>query len=73
MDTSTLKSILVGIFSIATTVIPILGTLIPPNATKDDAHPCELDAMEIARVRAAMLGHNSSCSYNQTIGSVINW
>ena len=73
VDMKTLQSILGGIITIATTIIPILTALIVPTSTDDDAGPCSLSPMETTRVRAAMLGHNSSCDYNQTLASILEW
>ena len=32
---------------------------------------CELSAMQLAGIQAAMMGRNASCAYNMTVGQVL--
>jgi len=69
LDMNTLKSIFAGMFGFLATVLPLFLALryVPASRT----HACDLSDTQITRIKAAMLGSNDTCSFNQTINDVL--
>lgn len=74
-----LKSATVKLYSVLSGIITLLATMdtlataepTSASAIGDGATACNLTTTEVLRVRAAMLGHNESCGYNMTLGSIL--
>ena len=68
LTTGTLVNILVFIFSLATTVVPIFIGLIPKSIEYDPVDEmCALNVIEAERARAALQGLNATCAHNMTL------
>ena len=68
LTTGTLVNILVFIFSLATTVVPIFIGLIPKPIEYDPVDEmCALNVIEAERARAALQGLNATCAHNMTL------
>ena len=73
INKQTLKSAAVKLYSVLTGIITLLATMdtLAHEPTSASATACNLTTTEVLRVRAAMLGHNESCGYNMTLGSIL--
>ncbi len=70
IDRTTLQNIAAGVAGTLGAILPIILALQPKHIT-DGTDTCELTATQIATVKAAMVGANESCIFNQTISGTL--
>ena len=73
IDRKTLNSTGAKMVTGFTTVYTILLALgeKPGGAASAGVEACELSAMQLAGIQAAMMGRNTSCDYNMTVSQAI--
>ena len=73
IDRKTLNSTGAKMVTGFTTVYTILLALgeKPGGSASAGVEACELSAMQLAGIQAAMMGRNASCAYNMTVAQAI--
>ena len=73
IDRKTLNSAAAKLVTGFTTVYTILLALgdKPRSSASAGVEACELSAMQLAGIQAAMMGRNASCAYNMTVAQAI--
>lgn len=70
VDKRTLGTILVGMSGLLGTVVPVILAL-QPTARHIGTDKCSLSASQINIIKGALMGSNSTCSFNQTLNEVL--
>ena len=73
VDTVMLKKLIFGLWSFFTIVFPVLYQYLPEEVSDVTTESCVLTEAQEALVRAMVNTFNSTCSYNMTIASVVDW
>ena len=73
IDRKTLTSAAAKLVTGFTTVYAVLLALggKPGGSASAGVEACELSAMQLAGIQAAMMGRNASCAYNMTVAQAI--
>jgi len=71
IDKKTLNLVLVSVGSMLGGIMPLIFLLTSEVTQPTGEEACTLSNAEVQRIKASMLGSNTSCSFNISLGAVL--